>query len=243
MRRKRYRDPRREAVEAILKTLPWQDRKKIEEAGLKYITQKDLDAVERLYYRAIGLSNEEIERRMNMRHNLKTIEPFFSRLGFKKVEIRKNDRDYNNGDILDLGEFQPDHNLFTGKGKSAVVTDVLPLSEVPGLTEWVVPPEQRADNPLKDYVAMSLCFLDPISQLAQVMEEEIKAHAHKGPVEKMGLTQAQLLDNLRLQVHEFEQALLDFQNGKIPPVAVLKKAAGVGNYTAFLIDQAGVLLK
>lgn len=51
---KRRKETRRQAIEKILETLPWQQRKKIIEAGVKFRKPADLAEVERLYYQATG---------------------------------------------------------------------------------------------------------------------------------------------------------------------------------------------
>lgn len=49
-------------------------------------------------------------------HNLKCYPEFFSaiRNGWKKFEIRKNDRDYQAGDLLVLQEYHPETKRYTG---------------------------------------------------------------------------------------------------------------------------------
>lgn len=45
--------------------------------------------------------------------------------GRKTFEIRKNDRDYQYGDILDLGEYDPDKQQYTGRILRTKVTFLL----------------------------------------------------------------------------------------------------------------------
>jgi len=51
-----------------------------------------------------------------MKHKLKTVQPFFSEVlsGVKTFEVRKNDRDFRTGDILQLAEWD-DRGEFTGR--------------------------------------------------------------------------------------------------------------------------------
>ncbi len=66
-------------------------------------------------------------------HNLK-IWPKHLRdiiLGLKKVEIRKNDRNYKEGDLLSLNEWHPLRQLYTGL-EIVVKIDYI-ISGVPGL--------------------------------------------------------------------------------------------------------------
>lgn len=50
-------------------------------------------------------------------HFLKTVEPYFTEVsyGFKNFEVRKNDRDYQAGDHVELQAFDPIHNKKTGE--------------------------------------------------------------------------------------------------------------------------------
>ena len=262
-KRKKNLSTRQEAINAILDTLSWQDRKKVEEAGRKY-RAPDLDAVERLYYRAHGLTELEIERRMKpMEHELKCWPEFFARLktGAKRVEIRKNDRDYKVGDELILKEWNPEVYIpcgkvgdYTGESVCAIVTDIVKLSQVPGLKDGLKD-GCGYDTTDGDYVALSLAFPDlednkyvfalgyseNVLILAKEMERELKAHASKGDHENLSLNELQCLDNLRQQVHELEQAMMDFQVGKVLPATVLRKAAGVSNYALFCVQVSGAI--
>jgi hypothetical protein len=60
-------------------------------------------------------------------HELKTWPNFFQAidLGYKKFELRKNDRDFKTGDILRLKEYDPIKEAFTGCFIDAVVGYVL----------------------------------------------------------------------------------------------------------------------
>ncbi len=60
-------------------------------------------------------------------HDLKIWPEFFSdvRDGRKPFEIRKNDRDYANGDTMTLSEWDPDKSAYTGRKLARRVTYVL----------------------------------------------------------------------------------------------------------------------
>lgn len=60
-----------------------------------------------------------------MTHTLKTIQPYFDQVikGEKTFELRKNDRNFQIGDILILQEF--DDGAYTGREKDFVVTYIL----------------------------------------------------------------------------------------------------------------------
>ena len=51
-----------------------------------------------------------------IKHDLKIWPDFFDdvALGNKRFEIRKNDRDFKKGDVLNLREFNPDTRKYTG---------------------------------------------------------------------------------------------------------------------------------
>ncbi|ELY5941231.1 DUF3850 domain-containing protein [Cronobacter malonaticus] len=68
-------------------------------------------------------------------HNLKIWPEHYSAVcaGVKRAELRKNDRDYRAGDILDLCEWDKDDESFTGEFISVTVTHVADVSEwMPG---------------------------------------------------------------------------------------------------------------
>lgn len=64
---------------------------------------------------------------MNKTHLLKTWCNYYDRSveGEKPFEVRKNDRDFQTGDILVLQEFDPVDNAFTGRDKDFVITYIL----------------------------------------------------------------------------------------------------------------------
>ena len=73
-----------------------------------------------------------------MEHQLKTIQPFFNDLSGvrKNFEIRKNDRNFQEGDVLILAEYDGKH--FTGISLKASITYILKDCEEFGLKEGFV---------------------------------------------------------------------------------------------------------
>ncbi|WP_233609356.1 ASCH/PUA domain-containing protein [Citrobacter freundii] len=68
-------------------------------------------------------------------HNLKIWPEYFAavRDGLKRAELRWNDRDYQAGDTLDLCEWDPNEEAFTGEFISVTVTHVAELGQwMPG---------------------------------------------------------------------------------------------------------------
>jgi len=68
-------------------------------------------------------------------HNLKIWPEYFAavRDGIKRAELRWNDRDYQAGDTLDLCEWDPNEEAFTGEYISVTVTHVAELGQwMPG---------------------------------------------------------------------------------------------------------------
>ena len=63
-------------------------------------------------------------------HNLKTWPPYFQNIldGLKTFEIRRNDRDFQVGDQLELHEFEPGHD--------GGITGRSVLVEVTYMTDW-----------------------------------------------------------------------------------------------------------
>lgn len=63
-----------------------------------------------------------------MIHELKTWPKYFKRVYFgeKTFEIRKDDRDYQPGDVLQLKEYDPETKEYTGRQTFATVTYLLP---------------------------------------------------------------------------------------------------------------------
>ena len=60
-------------------------------------------------------------------HELKTWPEYFHavRCGVKTFEVRKNDRDFQVGDVLDLLEYEPDKQKYVGRKVTRYVTYVL----------------------------------------------------------------------------------------------------------------------
>lgn len=79
-------------------------------------------------------------------HNLKIWPEYFSavRDGLKRAELRWNDREYQAGDILDLCEWDPNEEAFTGDFISVTVTHVAELGQ------W-----------MPGYVLLSIALLSP----------------------------------------------------------------------------------
>lgn len=68
-------------------------------------------------------------------HNLKIWPEYFAavRDGLKRAELRWNDREYQAGDILDLCEWDPNEEAFTGDFISVTITHVADLGQwMPG---------------------------------------------------------------------------------------------------------------
>lgn len=247
-------------IQEILDRMPWLMRQRAERQVAKYLMDRpsNLAEVERLYYLALGLNEDEVKRRMTVIHDLKTHPQFYARLGDKKLEIRKNDRNFKKGDTLNLREFVPEGSQFqlprlgpviigpnyTGRVTRAIVTDLLSFQDIPGMN--LVP---GLDN---DYVALSIYFPDfiiiptqlpsNVLHLALEMVRELQLHASKGSADKIKLTGGQCLDQLRQQVHELEQAMLDQGLDKISAEVVLRKAAGVSNYAMFCAQISGAIV-
>lgn len=64
---------------------------------------------------------------MERTHYLKTWPVYYGRCvsGQKPFEVRKNDRDFQTGDILVLQEYDPEEDVFTGQETHFEVTYVL----------------------------------------------------------------------------------------------------------------------
>jgi hypothetical protein len=72
---------------------------------------------------------------MRQLHDLKTWPEMFAAVasGEKTAEIRRNDRNFAVGDWLDLGEFDPETRVYTGRSLLVEVTHILRLADwVPG---------------------------------------------------------------------------------------------------------------
>jgi hypothetical protein len=77
-------------------------------------------------------------------HQLKTLPQHFRdvRRRVKTAEVRKNDRDFVVGDILDLREYRPEFKgveaYLSGSYVLARITHILPLEEFISETDYVV---------------------------------------------------------------------------------------------------------
>jgi len=84
-------------------------------------------------------------------HDLKCVQPFFEGVltGTKNFEIRKNDRNFQPGDQLNLKEYDPvqKNDPYTGWEVRAIVLSV--WTDIPGLS--------------KDYCAMEIRVVDALS--------------------------------------------------------------------------------
>lgn len=68
---------------------------------------------------------------MTTEHYLKTWPLYFAAVwrGQKQFEVRKNDRNFQKGDVLILEEWDPDTKEYCGRSVRAIVTYVLENSE------------------------------------------------------------------------------------------------------------------
>lgn len=83
-------------------------------------------------------------------HNLKIWPEYFSavRDGLKRAELRWNDREYQAGDTLDLCEWDPNEEAFTGDFISVTVTHVAELGQwMPGYVLLSIAPPAPASVP------------------------------------------------------------------------------------------------
>ena len=92
-------------------------------------------------------------------HNLKIWPEYFAavRGGLKRAELRWNDREYQAGDILDLCEWDPNEESFTGDFISVTVTHVADLGQ------W-----------MPGYVLLSIDPPAPVSVPDELSREEYK---------------------------------------------------------------------
>ncbi len=78
-------------------------------------------------------------------HELKTWPAYFDSVaeGRKTFEIRKDDRGFNPGDVLELREFIPDQNRFTGRSTWRVVTYITDFEQKPGFVVMAIAPTTK----------------------------------------------------------------------------------------------------
>lgn len=81
--------------------------------------------------------------------------------------------------------------------------------------------------------------LQLVARMGVEMRRQMEAHRHMGHWAQ--LTPAQVVSKIREQIHEAEQALNDFQHGKVGPEVVLKKCVNGANYFTILADNVKVL--
>jgi len=81
-------------------------------------------------------------------HELKTVNPYFTDVynGYKKFEIRKNNRDFKVGDILWLREYTLKSGFYSGRSVLCNVGYIIPAGELEGLSP--------------EYCAMGIDILD-----------------------------------------------------------------------------------
>lgn len=117
-------------------------------------------------------------------HNLKIWPEYFAavRDGLKRAELRWNDREYQAGDILDLCEWDPNEEAFTGDFISVTVTHVAELGQwMPGYVLLsFAPPAPVAvpeDEQCKPHPVMAvkgeLGFLDHFDRIISERDEDI----------------------------------------------------------------------
>lgn len=75
-----------------------------------------------------------------MIHKLKTWPEYFHQvfMGYKIFEVRKNDRDFKVGDWLQLEEFDPKTEKYTGRNVSRRITYILKSSKDFGIIDGFV---------------------------------------------------------------------------------------------------------
>ncbi len=80
-------------------------------------------------------------------HELKTVPPFFNEvhLGVKTFEIRKDDRGFKVGDVLELREFLPATDRFTGRSCWRKVTYITDFGQTPGTVVMAIEPTQNGN--------------------------------------------------------------------------------------------------
>jgi len=122
-----------------------------------------------------------------MTHNLKTWPKFFEmvRSGRKTFELRVNDRNFQVGDILDLHEWVPETETYTGRRECRLVADVIDLAPLSEYVALVFAKTERELNNEKN--AKILAF----------MKDQAKIDAANTRAEKAEAALAELKDNVR----------------------------------------------
>ncbi|MHA0929972.1 DUF3850 domain-containing protein [Enterobacter ludwigii] len=127
-------------------------------------------------------------------HNLKIWPEYFSavRDGLKRAELRWNDREYQAGDTLDLCEWDPNEEAFTGDFISVTVTHVAELGQwMPGYVMLSITPPAPVSVPDERY--------QHLSELYHAMEKRLfkLAQRIKGPsFDKYAHSPSQAIDAL-----------------------------------------------
>lgn len=77
---------------------------------------------------------------MKVTHDLKTLPKHFEQIweSFKKNEVRKNDREFKTGDILNLREYAPNKGGYTKRELTVLVTHVLTGGEFGIASDYAV---------------------------------------------------------------------------------------------------------
>lgn len=100
-------------------------------------------------------------------HNLKIWPEYFAavRAGLKRAELRWNDREYQAGDILDLCEWDPNEEAFTGEYISVNVTHVAELGQwMPGYVLLSIALPALATSPVQEPVADVVAWSSPTEE-------------------------------------------------------------------------------
>lgn len=76
-------------------------------------------------------------------HVLKSWPQFFTRLsaGTRTHELRKNDRDYHEGDFLELREYNPSTNEYTGRVCTVQITSMTSTDEPCAVSKEALHPD------------------------------------------------------------------------------------------------------
>ena len=180
------------------------------------------------------------------RHSLKVIDPFFDQLGNGKgLEIRKNDRDFQVGDYLDLKHYVPgliENHGFTGRAKEAKVTCVTPLNDVPGLAA-LLSETARSEN----YCALSLEFPDyqpyvkipePVQSFAKLMADRLKENQTKGPMDNPPYQLEDLRYKIKTNAAALDQEIGTYLTGGWNYRELVRQAADVANLCGFVVLKA-----
>lgn len=127
-------------------------------------------------------------------HNLKIWPEYFAavRDGLKRAELRWNDREYQAGDILDLCEWDPNEEAFTGDFISVTVTHVADLGQwMPGYVLLSVAPPAPVSVPDEKYQRLSELYHAQEKRLFKI------AQRIKGPAfDKYAHSPSQAIDVL-----------------------------------------------